>query len=392
MIWIWLATRHRFKWATGPLDNYFAFLCAHCGISTAAMVRSLGFGSGSSQMAAEQSARVSANALAHGAVLAASCPHCNALQPTIHEGFARASKKAARYKAVRLPLAAVATILIVIAIGIPAVADLHHSVTLSIVATSTATAVGALLFALFAGAVKTPNTNPTGVWFSRDPSQGPGSWFAAQPGQVPFVAQPERMLRVLSLVTMGISTVAALVAVVLWSQTFRKVYVVSSEGAGRDLIVRVDGGPARSVSQQSSEDAPSLMLEVRTDTSHEVVVQGQGEDGKQTTYTLDPATAAHGWVLAPRGRQHGLCLASITWYYGTKPKDGDDSVLGESDLVVLPRSFDHIFTPPPATVQTQNGSSTTRTSLRALDCAALDRDQIVAFKDGHRRVANPDDH
>ena len=385
MLWLWLATRNRFRWSVGPLDYYFAFMCARCGVSTPAMVRSMGTGSGSNQMAAMQSAQAAANASGQAAVQAATCPHCNALQPWILGRFDLAAKKAHRNRKLRIPLAIAAALVMLVLVGVPAIGDLHHSRTLIVVATSLATAVGALLFAIFAGAVKTPEPRPTGVWFSRDPSQAPGSWFPAQPGQVPFVPQPDRMLRVISLVTFGIAAVATIVGVALWRDTFRQVYVVSSEGPGNELTVRVDGGSPRKVTQQKSgDDAPNLTVEVRTDASHQIVARGA--DGRETAYTLDPATAKYGWVLAPHGRQHGLCLASITWYYGTKPKEGSDSLLGKkSDLTALPHAFDNVFTQPPATVQTQNGSSETRTSLRALDCAALERDQIVPFKDRQAR-------
>ena len=159
--------------------------------------------------------------------------------------------------------------------------------------------------------------------------------------------------------------------------------MVSAEGAGRDLTIRVDGGAPIHVSQHAGEDAPSAKVEVRTDSKHHVVVVG--EDGAELTYELDPATAKYGWAIAPHAREQGLCLASITWYYGTTPKEGNDALLGDgADLVVLPRSFDNVFTPPPATVQVDNGSSATRTSLRALACTSLDHDAIVPFKNAPR--------
>jgi hypothetical protein len=180
-----------------------------------------------------------------------------------------------------------------------------------------------------------------------------------------------------------VTATSAAVALVIWQDTFRQIYVVSAEGAARDLTVRVDGGAPIHVTQLAGQDAPNAKIEVRTSSTHRVVVVG--EDGHERSYELDPATAKHGWAIAPDGRERGLCLASITWYYGTKPKEGDDALLGDgADLVVLPRSFDNVFTPPPATVQVDNGSSATRTSLRALACTSLAHDAIVAFKDAPR--------
>ena len=382
MLWIWLLARHACKWSTGELDRYFAFVCARCGVSTAAMVRTFGHGSGTNHVAAVQSANAAADTFAYRAVAAASCPHCCQLQPAVVEGFERATKKAARRQSLRWPLAAVAAVVLAIVLAIPALHDLQHSVMLSVVATSAASAVGALVFAILSGPVTTPATNPSGVWFSRDP-QAAGSWFPAQPGQAPFVSQPARSLRVLSLVTTGVMAFSAVVALVLWTTTFRKVYVVSAESTGGEVSVRVDGGDAQRITHPTNDDAPNAMFEVRTSSTHRVVVSA---GDAERTYELDPASAPNGWVLTPRARERGLCLASIKWYYGTAPKDGDDRILGDGgELVVLPHSFDHVFTSPPATVQTKNGATETRTSLRALDCASLEEDRIVPFKNARRR-------
>lgn len=379
MIWIWLLTRQSHKWDTGPMDRYFAYLCAHCRATTSAMVRTFGFGNGANHMAAERAAHAAANLFAFRAISAAACPCCGELQPLVNEGFARAAKKSAQHDKLRVPLAAIAALLTLALLAIPAIRDLKHSATLTAVALSTAVAMGALFFAIFSGQVMTPSTNPHGVWFSRDPGHGPTSWFPAQPGRAPFVAQPAPHLRVLSLVAMGVTGVSTIVALILWGQTFRKVYVVSSEGPFGSLSVQVDGKGEGKVTQKLLDDAPDLELEVRTSSKHHVVVtDGRG---RQTAYDLDPSTASNGWVITPHAKEHGLCLASITWYYGTKPKEGADTLVGEdSDLVTLPHSFDHMFTQPPATVETKNGASETRTSLRALDCASLDDEKQIPFK------------
>ena len=379
MIWIWLLTRQSHKWSTGAMDRYFAYVCAHCRATTSAMVRTFGFGNGANHMAAERAAHAAADAFAFRAVSAAACPCCGELQPQVIEGFARAAKKSAKHGKLRVPLAAMAALLTLVLLAIPAIRDLKHSPTLTAVALSTAVAVGGLFFAIFSGQVITPSTNPNGVWFSRDPGNGPTSWFPAQPGRAPFVAQPAPLLRVLSLLAMGVTGMSALVALILWGQTFRKVYVVSSEGPFGSLSVQVDGKDEGKTTESPSDDAPNLLFEVRTDSKHHVVVtDGRG---RQTAYDLDPATATNGWVITPHAKEHGLCLASITWYYGTTPKEGADTLVGEGvDVVPLPHSFDHMFTQPPATVQTKNGASETRTSLRAFDCASLDEEKQIPFK------------
>jgi hypothetical protein len=177
---------------------------------------------------------------------------------------------------------------------------------------------------------------------------------------------------------MAVTGVSALLALILWTETFRKIYVVSAEGSRGDLVVKVDGGAPVHISKSShGSDAPYTTIEVRTSSKHHVVAVGA--DGREKSYELDPASASHGWVLAPRGREQGLCLANLNMYYGTTPKEGEDKLLGREDLIPLPRSYDYVLTSPPSSIQTQNGASETRTALRALDCAALDRDQIVPF-------------
>lgn len=387
MIWLWLLARERHKWQTGALDRYFEFLCAHCAVTTAAMVRTFGFGSGSSPEAAQRSAQLLADAQAYRAVAAAACPHCSQVQPAMHEQFATVAKKVARRLARRLPVAAAVTVVLAVLFAIIAVPDLRYSVTLPIAALTAAVAVGALVYAVFSHVVVLPSTNPMGVWFSRDPSQGSASWFPARGGDAPVITQASSRSRGISHAVIGVAVLATVLAVVLWTATFRKVYVVSAEGPDRALTFRVDDGERTSVAQGNADDAPNAMVEVRTSSVHRVAVVDS--DGIQSTYVLDPSASRHGWVIAPHAPERGLCLASIKWYYGVKPpKDGDDALLGQqSELVPLPHDFDHVFTAPPSTVQTQNGASETRTSLRALDCAALEREVIVPFKSAVRRVA-----
>ncbi len=67
-------------------------------------------------------------------------------------------------------------------------------------------------------------------------------------------------------------------------------------------------------------------------------------------------------AFVPRARR-----ARPEAHYGTASKNGDDAILGDgADVMVLPRKFDHVLTTPPATVQVDSGSSTTRIAPRAL--------------------------
>lgn len=389
MIWIWLLTRDRVKWATGPMDRFFAFLCAQCGATTPAMVRTQGFGAGKNLPLAQQRAQASADAFAYQAVAAAACPCCGALQPSFHEGMERVRKRVARRHVLRIPVAAVAALVVAILIGIPALRDLHHSIWLSVAAVSASAATGALFFRFMSTHLPVPSTNPMGVWFSQDPTRGPQSWFPARGGNAQPIEQAAQLTLVLSLVAMVVTGITATIAVIAWQDTFRNIYVVSAEGEGRALTVSVDGAAPTNLTWSGSADAPNTKVEVRTDTKHHVVVSSA--TGGELAYDLDPASAKHGWAIAPHGRARGLCLASITWYYGTKPKEGDDALLNENgeDLIVLSRSFDTLFMPPPATVQVDRGSSATRTSLRALACSSLARDAIVPFKNAPNPVLAP---
>jgi hypothetical protein len=243
--------------------------------------------------------------------------------------------------------------------------------------------MGALFFRFFSTPILAPSTSPIGVWFSRDPSQGPISWFPAQPGHAPLIQQAARSTLVLTLVALLVSASSAIIAITMWQATFRKIYVVSAEDPGHELAVRLDDQPMVPTMLQPGHDASTATFEVRTSSTHRISVIGA--DQQERTYTLDPATAKHGWAIAPRAHEQGLCLASITWYYGTKPKEGTDALLGDgADVVALPGSFDHVFETPPATVQVDSGSSTTRTSLRALSCTSLGYDAIVSFKNAPR--------
>lgn len=237
------------KWATGPLDRFFAFLCAHCGATTPAMVRTNGFGAAGNLNLAMHRAHVAADAFAYQAVSAAACPSCGALQPTFHQRFEHVRRKVARRQALRVPVAVIAALLTAIVLAVPAARDFHHSVTLSVVAISTSAAVGALFFRFFSGHVQAPSTNPMGVWFSQDPTRGPASWFPARPGYAPPIPQAARSTLVLAMVALLVTATSAVVGLVVWQDTFRQIYVVSAEGPGRDLTVRVDGGEPIHVTQ-----------------------------------------------------------------------------------------------------------------------------------------------
>lgn len=385
MIWIWLAYRNAVNWNTGPLDRYFTFVCQHCSAQIAAMVRTIGYGSGRDLWTAQNAAQHHADAQAWRASAAAACPCCGQLSPSTVGMFEHASKVAARREKIAMPIALALALVALVLVGIPAIADLKHSISLSFVAVSTAGAVGALFYAIFSAPVPMPPDNPSGVWFSHDPSQGPGGWFQARGGAAPVVKQPSSLLRGLAFGAMGISAVTAIVGLVMYGESFRKVYVVNTAAVRGAVTVKIDGVEVGRVAKNGGgEDVPFSMWEVRDSSSHKVVVIGQ--DGTETAYDLDPQSARKGWILAPFARHRGLCLTSLTWYYGTEPKENaDDKVLNTAadnpDRVNLDRSFDFVMTKPPATIQTKQ-SSETRSTLRALECSSLAKDNIVPFGEG----------
>ncbi|MDB4942836.1 MAG: hypothetical protein JWP97_2370 [Labilithrix sp.] len=379
MIWIWLLTRHSHKWATGPLERYFAFVCAQCHATTNAMVRSFGHGSGKNHLAAVQAAENAAHVYAFRATGAAACPCCGALQPQALAQFQEAARRAAWRRKWRFPATLVAAAIVLFLVGIAAVRDARESLLLFAVALSASLAAAGLFFAIWSRETPAPATNPFGVWFSREATPTSGSWFPAQPapfGAVPVIAQPPRLARVLGVATAAFATVSAITALALWSHTFRDLHVVSAEGEA--LTFTVDDGPDTWVAQESDKDAPTAHVEVRTGRTHHVVVKSP--DGTSARYELDPAVAPHGWLVARRHRERGLCLADLTWYYGTPPKD-DGTLRGQdTDLVILDKKYDFLLQQPPSTVQTENGSSATRSSLRAYDCDYLAREQQMQFK------------
>jgi hypothetical protein len=382
LIWIWLLLRHSHNWLTGPLERYFTFLCGHCGASTAAFVRTQGSGSGRNHWEAQRAAQAAADGWAHRVVNAAGCPSCGRLSPPTLEQWHQCAKRAARRRAIAVPIAVAVSLLVAIPIAIPAVADLAHSIALSIVAVATATVAGGFFCAVLSSRVMTPFEHPVEVWFSRDPSLGPGSWFRAQPGVAPRIVQPNGALRAASWIATGVGAVTAITALVLYSGTFRKVYVVNTAARLGPVVVSIDGAEVGRVTSLSapSSDAPFEKFEVRTSSKHDVVLVEP--DGRKHSYVLDPATTRHGWVAAPRAFERGLCLTTLTWYYGTTPpKDADDKILNDEEpgeLVILPRSFDVLFKEPPA--MADQGS--TRTTLRALTCGGLEKSQNVPYGSG----------
>lgn len=384
VIWIWLAYRNAVNWNTGPIDQYFTYVCHHCAAQVAAMVRTIGYGSGRDLYSAQNVAQANAQANAWRANAAAACPCCGQLQPATLGMFEVAAKTLARRKKLAIPVSLGLALVALLLIGIPGLADVKHSLSLPFVAVSVAGAIGALSFALFNARITPPPDNPSGLWFSHDPSQGPSSWFQARTGVAPHIEQPSTFVRSVAGATLAASAVAAIVGLVMYSESFRKVYVVNTAAVRGAVSVKIDGVPMGDVARTGGgDDVPFRMWEVRDSSSHHVVVTGH--DGVETAYDLDPASSGKGWILAPLARHRGLCLTSLTWYYGTAPRESaDDKVLNTKespDRIDLQRSFDFMMTKPPSTIQTKNGSET-RTTLRALECSSLAREDIVPFGNG----------
>src|SRR5205085_3458514 len=138
-------------------------------------------------------------------------------------------------------------------------------------------------------------TNPSGVWFSRDAHGSPGSWFPAQPGPAPFIPQASTALRVIAAIVLGVGSVAALVGLGFYSDSFRKVYVVNGDPTST-LTVTIDGVEAGRLSGKASygDDVANTSFEVRTSSSHRIVVKD--DRGREHAYVLDPAATEKGWV------------------------------------------------------------------------------------------------
>jgi hypothetical protein len=379
VFWIWLVLRHAHSFSTGPVERYFSFLCAHCRTTTAAFVRAFGMGSGRNPWMAQQNAYASLERTVYRAVTAAGCPCCGRLQPQAIAAFERAAERATWRRSFGLPLAGAFALLAAALVGVFAFRDRHASLLLFGVAASAGVVVFGLVLGIAWARVPMPFDGPYGVWFSQDPSRGPQSWFPAKPGPPPAVVQPNGLVRGVALGATVMSAIAAVAGLVLWSDTFRKAYVVNTSRAAVD--VTIDGAHAGQIGPQAAGDAPYQTFEVRTGAVHKVEIKEA--DGSVYAYAVDPGTADTGWVLAPRARARGLCLTRVTWYYGTKPKDDPaDGLLNAKlpgDFVPLARSYDHLFAAAPSHVETQSGSSTTRTTLRAFDCDDLARDKTTPW-------------
>ncbi|MGC4079591.1 MAG: hypothetical protein QM702_21620 [Rubrivivax sp.] len=382
MIWIWLALRNAHSWATGPLERYFDYVCAHCGVTTAAMVRTFGSASAGDVASAQRQAFAHAEALAHRIYCSAACPNCGRLQPHAETGWEHVKKRIAQKKKNAVPFTVVAGVVTLVLLLVPAIADLRHSSTLLATAVTTAIGIAGLVFGVSWGPVTTPLDRPTGMWFSRDPWQGPSSWFPALGGPAPEIVQPSSFLRNIGFGLFLGGGASATIALILYSATFRDIYVVHTDPQSGPATVVLDGAEAGTTTKPAfTDDVAFVKLEVRTSAVHRVVVRGP--DGHESTYVLDSNTTRHGWILAPNAREHGLCLTSETWYYGRKPEvNPDDGVLNGTppgDRLELGQAYGYVFTSPPPTVETKNGSET-RSSLRGYLCDALERDERVPFK------------
>src|SRR5437879_353068 len=112
------------------MDRYFTYICEHCRAQTAAFVRTIGHGSGRDMYTAERNAHAAADGNAYRATSAAGCPSCGQLQPQALAMYEQAAKRAARRRAIGIPLALVFALIIAVLIGIPAVRDRHDSLLL----------------------------------------------------------------------------------------------------------------------------------------------------------------------------------------------------------------------------------------------------------------------
>ena len=387
-----IAENDRATASTGPLDQYYSYRCEHCGVETAAMVRASGWARGPNQYAADRAALMAAGGHAWRANLAAACPRCEKLQPPAIALFERAAKSARRRRVVAPVLGGVFAVA-TLGAGLPyAIEDLRHSLLLLGVAVTTASAVGALVYIIASLNEVLPTTDPNGVWFSLDPSQGPSSWFPARAGAVPPIPTQNKKARTLAAIVMTVSACVALAAAVLWTGTFRTIYVINTAGVRGPMKVILDGkdaGVVESANGGPTSDVPFRAIEVRDDSPHQVVLEGP--DDFRETYELDSKRARHGWVLAPRARDRGLCILSYTQHYGRGPlwRDSENGILNkqdDGDRMVLDRKFEVVFTSPPDRVETKDGHEK-KTTLRAVQCAALERDTLSPF--GNGRLPDP---
>lgn len=380
MLLIWLIARHAYGWATGPLEIWFTYVCGHCQASVDAMVRTAGVARARTQALAQQAAYRDAERHARRVMLAAACPSCGKAHPDYLSFFERAAARVKRRMSLRGPLAVLAALLVLGVLGHLALRDLGSSYALGVTALAGTSGVALLVFALLSLPAPTPTPAPATMWLSRNPAEGPSSWFLAQPVAPPVVPGARR--RTLAMSFGGVVASLALVigSLVAWKQSFRDVYVVNTFARTGDLVVRIDGQPEGTVGPVASAgtDVPFVAFEVRTNGPHTVTLSDARQ--RERRYTVDGSKSARGWVIAPQASDLGLCLASLTWYYGmTPPETNDDAVLNDdadSDVVPLPHRYDYLFVAPPASLRTESGGETKRV-LRLVDCDELERSHLM---------------
>ncbi len=382
MIWIWLLLRNNSRFATGPLTRYLEFICAHCGFHRHTAVITSGYGTGSNSQIAYRMAWANAEANVRRAMGAAVCPQCGRLPPHTLDGYERAARTAEWRAQLRVPVSAGVAVLVLLLVGVFALQDRAHSTALFSVSLFAALAAGAASVAVLSRRVQVPYDNPAGVWFSsaQDPDPNPNGWVAARSGDTPKVGQPNPWTLRFALAFACLGLVFAFLWLHTWSRTFRSIYVVSAEQDRGGLTVQIDGERQVAIPRTTDarSDAPFGKYQVRTDRTHKVVITDS--ENRQLAYELDPKTTDDGWVIAPHAAERNLCLTRLTTVYGSSTRNlPEDVVLNldtSRDWIQLTEDYDDWFAESPATEK----SGTKRTALRALDCAALDRDQITPYK------------
>lgn len=378
---------------SGTLESRFDYVCAHCGAQAAALVHSVGastsmstYGESGGAERAREAAAQWAWINAQHAIGSAACPRCRALPPAIVSQIETARAEVDRSRRRRLPAAAIAAGITPVLGGIAAAKDFASSTALVYVSVAVAILVGASVFATRAWPHHVPKLHEgSRVWFWWGGPTGEPEWVPAPLPAAP--PPPIEMSRVANLLGGAIALTAligAIVALVVWGQTFMDVYVVNVAGKG-ELSIRADGKEAGTTKRGTGVDVAYAKLTVRRGHAHRIVVTD--EAGVQQTFTLDEAKDdKRGWVIAPDAAREDLCIVDAETVYSSSStaREPDAKLLNAEanggPVLAVHHGFDYVFEPGPTSISSKESEVRKRT-LRAYVCSELLEDRLVAYRD-----------
>jgi hypothetical protein len=215
-------------------------------------------------------------------------------------------------------------------------------------------------------AVPAPPTAEVYFWWAR-PGEAPG-WLPP-PTARPFVPEPSKALPALAFMTGAPAGIVALVALLVWTASFNKLYVFDAAAMGAAHL-RVDGVDVaeRDISRDVKADGTVGSLTFRSGEDHRVeVVHPDGT--VQGPFTLS-GDHSRGWMITVDAPGKEQCFAEFETIYGASSRPPGAKALEpkEPGLFVLERTYDVLFADPPKTEQVKAGHSVSKWALRTIPC------------------------